>query len=90
MGVDGRGTGGRGAEFEKCTYLKLGALESRDQVETALYIASQPYIDKSRIGLWGWSFGGFNTLMSISEGLGVFKAGVAVAPPTDSRNYDAI
>lgn len=88
--VDGRGTGGRGAEFEKCTYLKLGALESRDQVETALYIASQPYIDKSRIGLWGWSFGGFNTLMSISEGRGVFKAGVAVAPPTDWRYYDSI
>ena len=90
MCVDGRGTGGRGAEFEKCTYLKLGALESRDQVETALYIASQPYIDKSRIGLWGWSFGGFNTLMSISEGRGVFKAGVAVAPPTDWRYYDSI
>lgn len=88
--VDGRGTGGRGAEFEKCTYLKLGALESRDQVETALYIASQPYIDKSCIGLWGWSFGGFNTLMSISEGRGVFKAGVAVAPPTDWRYYDSI
>ena len=88
--VDGRGTGGRGADFEKCTYLKLGVLESRDQVETAQYMASLPYVDKSRIGIWGWSFGGFNTLMSISEGRGIFKAGVAVAPPTDWRYYDTI
>ena len=88
--VDGRGTGGRGAAFEKCTYLKLGELESRDQVETALWLGKQSYIDKERIGIWGWSFGGFNTLMSMSEGRPVFKAGVAVAPPTNWRYYDTI
>lgn len=88
--VDGRGTGGRGAMFEKCTYLKLGELESRDQVETALWLGSQSYVDKNRIGIWGWSFGGFNTLMSMSEGRPVFKAGVAVAPPTNWRYYDTI
>lgn len=88
--VDGRGTGGRGAEFEKCTYLKLGDLESKDQVETALYLGSLPYVDKNNIGIWGWSYGGFNTLMSMSEGRPVFKAGVAVAPPTSYRFYDTI
>ena len=88
--VDGRGTGGRGAAFEKCTYLRIGELESRDQVETALWLGKQSYIDKERIGIWGWSFGGFNTLMSMSEGRPVFKAGVAVAPPTNWRYYDTI
>ena len=88
--VDGRGTGGRGADFEKSTYLKLGALESKDQVETASYLATLPYVDKDNIGIWGWSFGGFNTLMSMSNGKSIFKAGVAVAPPTDWRFYDTI
>ena len=88
--VDGRGTGGRGASFEKCTYLKLGVLEARDQVETALWLGQQSYVDKDRIGIWGWSFGGFNTLMSMSEGRAVFKAGVAIAPPTDWRYYDTV
>ena len=88
--VDGRGAGGRGAAFEKCTYLRIGELESRDQVETALWLGKQSYIDKERIGIWGWSFGGFNTLMSMSEGRPVFKAGVAVAPPTNWRYYDTI
>ena len=88
--VDGRGTGGRGAAFEKCTYLRIGELESRDQIETALWLGKQSYIDKERIGIWGWSFGGFNTLMGMSEGRPVFKAGVAVAPPTNWRYYDTI
>jgi len=88
--VDGRGTGGRGADFEKCIYLHMGDLESKDQVETALYLGSLPYVDKDNIGIWGWSFGGFNTLMSMSEGRPVFKAGVAVAPPTDWRFYDTV
>ena len=88
--VDNRGTGGRGAEFEKCTYLRLGELEARDQVETALWLGSQPYVDKERIGIWGWSYGGWNTLMSMSEGRPVFKAGVAIAPPTCWRFYDSI
>ena len=88
--VDGRGTGGRGAEFEKSTYLRLGDLESKDHVETALYMSSLPYVDKDNIGIWGWSYGGFNTLMSMSEGRPVFKAGVAVAPPTCYRFYDTV
>ena len=88
--VDNRGTGGRGADFEKCTYLRLGELEARDQVETALWLGSQPYVDKERIGIWGWSYGGWNTLMSMSEGRPVFKAGVAIAPPTCWRFYDSI
>ena len=88
--VDNRGTGGRGAEFEKCTYLRLGELEARDQVETALWLGRQPYVDKTRIGIWGWSYGGWNTLMSMSEGRPVFRAGVAIAPPTCWRYYDSI
>ena len=90
VSVDGRGTGGRGSEFEKCTYLNLGNLESKDQVETALYVGSLPYVDKDRIGIWGWSYGGFNTLMSMSEGRGVFRTGVAIAPPTNWKYYDSV
>ena len=88
--VDGRGTGGRGAEFEKCTYLRLGELEARDQVETALWLSRQPYVDKDRIAIWGWSFGGFCTLMSMSEGRPVFRCGIAIAPPTCWRYYDTV
>lgn len=88
--VDGRGTGGRGADFEKCTYLHLGELESKDQAETAIYLGSLPYVDAEHIGIWGWSYGGFNTLMSMSEGRPVFAAGVAVAPPTCWRYYDTV
>lgn len=88
--VDGRGTGGRGADFEKCTYLRLGDLESKDQVETALWLGKQSYVDKDRIAIWGWSYGGFNTLMSMSEGRPVFRAGVAIAPVTSWRFYDTI
>ena len=88
--VDNRGTGGRGAEFEKCTYLRLGELEARDQVETALWLGQQSFVDPDRIGIWGWSYGGWNTLMSMSEGRPVFRAGVAIAPPTCWRFYDSI
>lgn len=88
--VDGRGTGGRGAAFEKCTYLNLGVKEAEDQVETALYMGKQPFVDKNRIGIWGWSFGGYMTIMSMSEGRPVFKAGVAVAAVTDWNYYDTI
>lgn len=88
--VDGRGTGGRGAEFAKCTYLNLGVKEAQDQVETAKHMAAQPYVDKSRIGIWGWSFGGYMTIMSMSEGTPVFKAGAAVAAVTDWRFYDTV
>ena len=88
--VDGRGTGGRGSDFEKCTYLNLGVKEARDQVETALYLGTLPYIDSKNIGIWGWSFGGYCTLMSMSEGTLAFKAGVAVAAPSDWRYYDTV
>jgi len=88
--VDNRGTGGRGADFEKCTYLRLGQLEARDQVEAALWLAKQSYVDKNRIAIWGWSFGGFNTLMAMSEGREVFCCGIAIAPPTSWRYYDTV
>lgn len=88
--VDGRGTGGRGAKFEKQTYQNLGLLEAKDQVETALYLGGLPYVDKQHIGIWGWSYGGFMTLMSMTEGRGVFAAGVAVAPVTCYRFYDSV
>lgn len=88
--VDGRGTGGRGTEFAKCTYLNLGIKEAEDQVESARHLGSLPYVDKSRIGIWGWSYGGYTTIMSMSEGSGVFKAGIAVAPVTDWKYYDTI
>lgn len=88
--VDPRGTAARGADFQKLTYQKMGQMESRDQVEAALYMAKQPYVDASRMAIWGWSYGGFNTLMSMSEGRDVFCCGVAIAPPTDWRFYDTI
>ena len=88
--VDGRGTGGRGTEFGKCTYLNIGKYEPADQVEAAKYLGSLPYVDEKNIGIWGWSFGGYNTLMSMSQDEAVFKAGVAVAAPTDWRFYDTV
>lgn len=88
--VDGRGTGGRGAAFEKCTYLSIGVKEATDQAEAAKYLSTLPYVDGSLIGIWGWSYGGYNTLMSMSEGSGAFKAGVAIAAPTDWRFYDSV
>lgn len=88
--VDGRGTGARGEAFRKCTYMRMGELESRDQVEAAQALGELPYIDKDRIAIWGWSFGGYNTLMALTVGNGTFKVGIAVAPPTDWRFYDTV
>lgn len=88
--VDGRGTGGRGASFEKSTYLNLGVKEAEDQVGTANYLSSLPFVDANRIGIWGWSYGGYITLMSMSTLNSPFKAGVAVAPVTDWKFYDTI
>lgn len=88
--VDGRGTGYRGTAFEKCIYQRMGDLESKDQVEAAIWLGQQSFVDKNRIGIWGWSFGGFNTLMAMTEGRPVFCCGVAIAPPTDWRFYDTI
>jgi len=86
--VDGRGTAARGETFRKCTYEQLGDIESQDQVAVANYLGTLPYVDKSRIGIWGWSYGGFMTLMCMTKS-NVFKAGVAVAPVTDWHFYDA-
>lgn len=90
VSVDGRGTGARGEAFRKCTYLRMGDLESRDQVEAAQALGKLPFIDKNRIAIYGWSFGGYTTLMSMSVGNGAFKAGIAVAPPTDWKYYDSV
>ncbi|MDL2208707.1 S9 family peptidase [Parabacteroides sp. OttesenSCG-928-O15] len=90
VAVDGRGTGARGEAFRKCTYLRMGELESRDQVEAAQALGKLPYIDGKRIAIYGWSFGGYNTLMAMTTGDGTFKAGIAVAPPTDWKFYDTI
>lgn len=86
--VDSRGTGGRGADFSGATYMKLGVLEADDQLETARYMGNLSYVDKDRIGIWGWSFGGTVTLMSMLHNEPLIKAGVAVAPVTDWKFYD--
>lgn len=86
--VDGRGTGARGEQFRKCTYQHLGELEAKDQIAAAKQLGALPYVDKNKIGIWGWSYGGFTTLMSMSTGEKVFAAGVAVAPATDFKFYD--
>ena len=88
--VDGRGTAARGEEFTKCIYMKLGLLESQDQISAAKYLASLDYVDGNNIAIWGWSFGGYTTLMSMTSSKGVFKAGVAIAPVTDWKFYDTI
>jgi len=88
--VDGRGTGSRGEEFRKCTYMELGKLETEDQIETAKHLASLPYVDAKRIGIWGWSYGGFITALCMTKGADYFKTGIAVAPVTNWRNYDNI
>ncbi len=88
--VDSRGTGARGQEFRKCTYRQLGLMESDDQIAAARYLGNQSYIDQNRIAIWGWSYGGTITLMSMSRSENVFKAGVAIAPVTDWRFYDSV
>ena len=88
--VDNRGSGNRGEEFRKCTYLQLGKFESDDQIEAAKYFGSLPYIDAARIGIWGWSYGGFMSSLCITKGADYFKTAVAVAPVTNWRYYDNI
>jgi len=88
--VDNRGTGGRGEEFKKCTYQELGKLETEDQIEAAKYLGTLPYVDGKRIGIWGWSYGGFMSSLCMLKGEGTFKAGIAVAPVTNWRYYDNI
>ena len=88
--VDGRGTGGRGEAFRKATYMQLGKYETIDQIESARYLGTLPYVDSTRIGIWGWSFGGYISSSCMVKGNGVFKTGIAVAPVTNWRYYDNI
>jgi len=88
--VDNRGTGCRGAEFKKCTYLHLGQLETKDQMEAGKYYGSLPFVDKNRIGIWGWSYGGYMAAMCITKGADVFKMAISVAPVTNWKYYDDI
>ena len=88
--VDGRGTGFKGAAFKKCTQKELGKYEVEDQIAAAKVFGTYPYIDASRIGIWGWSFGGFMASNCILKGADVFKMAVAVAPVTSWRYYDSI
>jgi dipeptidyl-peptidase-4 len=87
--VDPRGTGARGEEFRKCTYLKLGKYESDDQIEAARYFGDLSFVDASRIGIWGWSYGGFMSSLCLSKS-NLFKVGIAVAPVTNWRFYDSV
>lgn len=88
--VDNRGTGARGEAFRKCTYRQLGNLETTDQIAAARYLGSLPYVDSTRIGIWGWSYGGYMTALCLTKGAEYFKAGIAVAPVTNWRYYDNI
>jgi dipeptidyl-peptidase-4 len=88
--VDPRGTAARGEAFRKCTYMQLGKLESDDMVEAGKYLATLPYCDSKNIGIWGWSYGGFMTALCMEKGNDVFNTGVAVAPVTSYRFYDAV
>lgn len=88
--VDNRGTGFRGAEFKKMTYLQLGKYEIIDQIEAAKWLGKQSYVDEDRIGLWGWSYGGYMASLAITKGADVFKSTIAVAPVTNWRFYDTI
>ncbi|MCS4433699.1 S9 family peptidase [Aquiflexum sp. XJ19-10] len=88
--VDNRGTGARGRNFKHSTYANLGKLETEDQIAGAKYLGSLPFIDKSRIGIWGWSYGGYMSSLALMKGNDVFKAAIAVAPVTTWRYYDTI
>lgn len=88
--VDGRGTGFKGAEFKKCTQKELGKYEVEDQIDAAKVIGNYAYVDKSRIGIFGWSYGGFMSSNCLFKGAEVFKMAIAVAPVTNWRFYDSI
>lgn len=88
--VDGRGTGFKGAEFKKCTQLQLGKYEVEDQIDAAKVIGNYSYVDKTRIGIFGWSYGGFMASNCLFKGADVFKMAIAVAPVTNWRFYDSI
>ena len=88
--VDGRGTGFKGADFKKVTQLQLGKYEVEDQIDAAKVIGNYPFVDKTRIGIFGWSYGGFMSSNCIMKGNDVFKMAIAVAPVTNWRFYDSV
>ena len=88
--VDPRGTGARGEEFRKCTYGQLGNLESNDQVEAARFLSKQPYVDAGKIAIWGWSYGGFISAMTLCKGGDLIHAAIAVAPVISHYFYDTV
>lgn len=88
--VDGRGTAGRGDAFKKVVYKQMGKFEAIDQIATARYIKQLPYVDSTRVGIWGWSFGGYLSALSLFKGNGTFKMAMSVAPVTNWRYYDNI
>lgn len=88
--VDNRGTGARGKAFKDLTYANLGKLETEDQIAGAKYLGSLPFVDPERIGIWGWSYGGYMSSLGLMIGNDVFKAAIAVAPVTTWRYYDTI
>lgn len=90
VSVDNRGTGARGVDFKKVTYKQLGKYETQDQIEAAKYFSSLPYVDASRIGVQGWSYGGYMSSLCLLKGAEYFKAAIAVAPVTNWRYYDSI
>ena len=90
ISVDNRGTGNRGSAFKMSTYRQLGKLEAEDQIAAANWIKNQSWADGERIGIWGWSFGGYVTALCLTKGQGVFKAGISVAPVTNWKYYDTI
>lgn len=90
VSVDNRGTGARGRDFRTVTYQQLGKYETEDQIAAAKWLASQDYVDGNRIGIWGWSYGGYMSSLGITKGADVFKAAIAVAPVTNWRFYDNI
>lgn len=88
--VDPRGTGARGQEFKKITYKQLGKYETIDLIETAKYLGTLPYVDRDRIGIWGWSYGGYMASLCMTKGADYYNTGIAVAPVTTWRYYDNI
>lgn len=88
--VDNRGTGARGEDFKKMTYRQLGKYETEDQIAAARYIGSLPYVDAARIGIFGWSYGGYMSSLCLFKGPDVFKAAIAVAPVTNWKWYDSV
>ncbi|MDC0561233.1 S9 family peptidase [Bacteroidia bacterium] len=88
--VDNRGTGARGADFKKMTYRQLGKYETEDQIAAAKSLGKLSFIDKNRMGIWGWSYGGYMSSLALAKGNDVFKMAIAVAPVTNWRYYDNI